>query len=67
MNYVACEDHYSFENYTQMSIAAIFLLLEKIGPTIEREYIIYIYIYIFSIENRYIFSLFLVKNGSFSC
>ena len=37
MNLVACEDHYSFENYTQMSIAAIFLLLEEIRPTIERE------------------------------
>ena len=39
MNYVACEDHYSFENYTQMPKASIFWLLEKIRPTIEREYI----------------------------
>ena len=43
-----------------MSIAAIFWLLEKIRPTIEREYI-------YSIENIYIFSLFLIKKGSFSC
>ena len=45
MNWVACEDHYSFENYTQMLIAAIFWLLEKIHPTTKRElYNIYIYI-----------------------
>ena len=31
------KDHYSFENYTQMPISAIFWLLEKICPTIERE------------------------------
>ena len=51
MNWVACEDHNSFENYTQltqMPIAAIFWLLEKIRPTIKREYIF------FSIENMYI-------------
>ena len=37
-NELACEDHNSFENYTRMPIAAIFWLLEKIRPAIERLY-----------------------------
>ena len=35
----ACEDHFSFENYTRMPIAAIIWLLENIRPAIERKYI----------------------------
>ena len=39
MNKVACEDHFSFENYIRMPIAATFWLLENIRPAIERQYI----------------------------
>ena len=47
MNKVACEDHFSFENYIRMPIAATFWLLEKIRSAIERQYIyVCIYIYI---------------------
>ena len=35
MNKVACEDHFSFENYIRMPIAATFWMLEKIRPAIE--------------------------------
>ena len=41
MNKVACEDHFSFENYILMPIAATIWLLEKIRPAIERQYIYY--------------------------
>ena len=53
------EDHYSIENYIQMPIAAIFGLLKKIRPTIEREYI---YIYIYILLRICIYSLFSCEN-----